>query len=152
MYQWEAGEPRPGSSHPHRLWLDIWSQSRWNVRRVMMGMVIGRLWLTFDLEVLKGHRSLNHLWADVFSDHEKVTESNKNPRKVSSRQHFRAVFFFFSKFGFIKCVKPSVVLMTTLYHPNISDLLLSFKRGLICCNAVEMPLVSAEIIHPSVFY
>lgn len=36
----------------------------------MTGMVIGRLWLTSDLEVLKGHSSLNCLWANVLSDHE----------------------------------------------------------------------------------
>lgn len=67
MYGWEAGELWPGSAHPYRLWLDIWSQSQWNVRQVMTGMVIGRLWLTSDLEVLKGHSSLNRLWADVLS-------------------------------------------------------------------------------------
>lgn len=84
MYPWEAGEPWPGSAHPHRLWLDIWSRSRWNVRRVMTGMVIGRLWLTPDLEVLKGHSSLNRLWADVLSNHGKVSEPDKNTGKVLS--------------------------------------------------------------------
>lgn len=54
-----------------RLWLDIWSQSRWNVRRVMTGMVIGRLWVTPDPKVPKGHSSLNRLWADALSDHGK---------------------------------------------------------------------------------
>lgn len=45
MCRWEAGEQWPGRAHPSRLWVDIWSQSQWNVRRVMTGMVIGRLWL-----------------------------------------------------------------------------------------------------------
>lgn len=84
MYPWEAGEPWPGSAHPHRLWLDIWSRSRWNVRRVMTGMVIGRLWLTPDLEVLKGHSSLNRLWADVLSNHGKVSKPDENTGKVLS--------------------------------------------------------------------
>lgn len=84
MCPWEAGEPWPGSAHPHRLWLDIWSRSRWNVRRVMTGMVIGRLWLTPDLEVLKGHSSLNRHWADALSNHGKVSEPDENTGKVLS--------------------------------------------------------------------
>lgn len=55
----ESGAVGLAALDPHRLWLDIWSQSRWNVRRVMTGMVIGRLWLTPDPEVPKGHSSLN---------------------------------------------------------------------------------------------
>lgn len=59
-----------GSAHPYRLRLDIWSNSRRNVIWVMTRMVLGRLWLTSDLEALKGHSSLNRLWANVLSNHE----------------------------------------------------------------------------------
>lgn len=50
----------------------------------MTGMVIGRLWLTSDLEVRKGHGLLNRLWADVLSDHGKVTETNEDTRKFDN--------------------------------------------------------------------
>lgn len=96
MYQWEAEELWPGCAHPYRLWLDIWSQSQWNARWVMTGMVIGRLWLTSDLEVLKGHSSLNCLWADVLSEHEKVTEPSRNTRKVSPTTGVQSRFLGYS--------------------------------------------------------
>lgn len=104
MYQWEAGEPWPGSAHPHRLWLDIWSQSQWNVRRVMTGMVIGRLWPTSDLEVRKGHGSLNRLWADVLSDHGKVTEPDEDTEESLTTSTFQYRFLFFqARFYSLKC-------------------------------------------------
>lgn len=59
-----------GGAHPYRLRLDIWSKSRRNVIWVMTRMVLGRLWLTSDLEALKGYSSLNRLWANVLSHHE----------------------------------------------------------------------------------
>lgn len=72
MCRWEEGGAGGlAALDTRRLWLDIWSQSRWNVRRVMTGMVIGRLWVTPDPKVPKGHSSLNRLWADALSDHGK---------------------------------------------------------------------------------
>lgn len=89
MHWWEAGEQWPGRAHPSRLWVDIWSQSQWNVRRVMTGMVIGRLWLTSDLEVLKGHSSLNCLWANVLSDHGMIKEKT---HITKAKQGYREKF------------------------------------------------------------
>lgn len=69
MQRLRSRRVQPGSAQPHRLWFDIWCESQWNVRRVMTGMVIGRLWLTSDLAVPKGHSSLNRLEANMLSDH-----------------------------------------------------------------------------------
>lgn len=43
MYERVAAGLWPGYAYSYRLWLDIWIQSQENVRRVMTGMVIGRL-------------------------------------------------------------------------------------------------------------
>lgn len=105
MYRCELG---PGCAHPCRLRLDIWSERRRNVRWVMTGIVIGRLWLTSDLEVVKGHGSLSRLGADVLSDHGGVTVPNEAAEnKVFHNQHFRAASSSTSKLCVLK----------TLSHP-----------------------------------
>lgn len=82
-----------------RLRFDIWSQGHWNVRRVMTGMVRGRLWLTSDLWDPKGHGSLNRPQTNVLLHHEmKGAKRHTNTTLTASAWRAGLLFFFLLRF------------------------------------------------------